>query len=164
MWMATADCSIRSRFEGDEDRTAPAFDKAQAEMIGRQFSNAYGEIAFGRAVEDGAAKAERFQQLVEAHGNACGHVAIGLRHFARRDHVVGRQRQVAAEIECLTARASAQTCQPELLRELRRCATAAPKAVLQAGMLVVNVAQDSNLPLERRALITHCRGMRWIER
>src|SRR5882724_1220055 len=141
--MAAADRSVRPGFERDEHRAAPAFDKTQAEAECRNFCNAYGDLAFGHPVDDRAAQTERFKQLVEAHGNACGHIAIGLRHFARRDYVVRRQRKIAAEIECLTARASAQTGQAELLRELRRRATAGAKAVLQTSMLVVNVAQDS---------------------
>src|SRR5439155_14084942 len=59
--METADRSVRPGFERIEHGTAPAFDKTQAETIGRRFRDGSVDFAVRESVDERAAQTERFQ-------------------------------------------------------------------------------------------------------
>ena len=78
--------------------------------------------------------------------------------------MVGRHRQIAAQIMRLIACAAAETREPELPCHLRRHAPAGAEAILQTRVLIVNIAQDANLAFEHRALRNDLSGVYGIER
>ena len=80
-----------------------------------------------------AHSSQRFEHFLEAHGHACGHVAVAMRGHAHVELIVGRRRKLHAQIPGLRARASRQPDQPSLLGEFRAHRPVAMKRSCRPG-------------------------------
>ena len=95
---------------------------------------------------------QRFQRLVEAHGDPRGDVAVGLRGHPHGQLIVGPPRLVAAQVGALRARTAGEARETELLGQRRQHLAGTDETILQAGMFVEHRTQRAHLGFDRVAL------------
>ena len=139
-------------------------DRTQPACAGqRRQAQAAGHRARGQAIADAADQSQRFEDLVEAHGNACRHVAAVVHARPDIQATIGFQRLIDAQVLGDAAGTCGHAGQAQTQRQLALHATGGHEAVLQAGVFIVDAAQRAHLALDGIALRTHASGCRCIE-
>ena len=144
--MAAADRAVRarSRARPAPRRASPRRSRAPSAYAGGSATSARACSPSGSASTIARTRRSDSSDLVEAHRDARGDVAVAstspcARRARRRARTGRSQRRSRA---CPLAR-PASPVRPSLRGELRRDDAAGAEAVLQAGVLVVDVAQDA---------------------
>ena len=94
----------------------------------------------GQRVENALDETTRFLQLIEAHRDARGHIALAASDLHRRKLRVRLARQVDAQIERLGARAAREPGESQARGELRSDRARAGEPIAHALVLVVDRA------------------------
>src|SRR5260221_4620882 len=159
MRMAAADAAVGPASERQQDGPAQAFDIAQAQLVFRNFRYRRQDLAGGHRLDDALDEPQRLERFVEADGNARGDVARRGAHLADGERIVRCDRKIAAQVARLATGAARHPRQAELHGQRGRYDAARTEAILQARMLVVDVAHDPDLTLQRRAFVADTGGV-----
>ncbi len=152
MWVTAADATVRARFQRDQRFAAPALDPSQPHAAGGHGRQRQRDCARGYALDDAADQAQGLEDFLEAQHDARGDVAVLVRLHARFEQVVRRRPYLHARVPLLAAGASGEADHAQFAGRAGGEPAAGEKAVLQPGVVVVNVLQQAHLDLQGVAL------------
>lgn len=147
--MAALNAPPRPDPQRHQHRAAPAFNHADAERTGGCLRHFAAHFAGGQCVRHSLQQAQRFQQLVEAHGDPRSNITRDKPDLARQQLIVGRARLIYAQVEGLAAGTAGQSGEPELQRQRRRDDSGGIEAIAHTGVLVEDFVQAFDLDGER---------------
>jgi hypothetical protein len=129
-------------FEREQHRAAPAFDEADTDRAILRHVRTREVRSARERIEDALNETTGFLQLIEAHGDACGHIAFVPPDLRRRERElrVRRARQIDAQVEGLTARTACKAGESQACRERRRDGSCAVEAIAHSFVLIVDRA------------------------
>src|SRR5579862_6009477 len=143
--MAAADRALRAALEREKHRPAPALDRAECETEARDLGQRKLDETRGQRGDEQIDEAQRFHYFVKARRDARGDVAVAMDDASHLQRVIRWYGRVAAQVAGKTAGARRKAREPQLGRELARDNAARTEAILQARVLVVDVAENAQL-------------------